>query len=272
DTADITVNIPTADLSLSKVASDPSPLEGDTITYTITILNTGPDAATAVTVTDLLPSGVSYVSALPSQGSYVSGTGVWTVGSLASPSSATLVLTVTVDSGTGGTTITNTAEVSASDQADPDSTPNNGIGSEDDQDSAAITVQSADLSLTKIVDNATPAEGATIAYTVTVSNAGPDTATNVTVTDLLPTGVTYVSDLPSQGSYVSGSGVWTVGSITSGGSATLAITVTVDAATSGSTITNTAEVTASDQADPDSTVNNGVGSEDDQDTADITVA
>ena len=42
--------------------------------------NNGPDAATNVTLQDLLPAGVTFVSATPSQGTYNSGTGVWNVG------------------------------------------------------------------------------------------------------------------------------------------------------------------------------------------------
>ena len=107
----------------------------------------------------------------------------------------------------------------------------------------------ADLSVTKSVDNDVPNEGDTIVYTITVSNAGPDTATNVEVTDQLPDGVTYVSD-DGGGDYDSGTGVWDVGDVANGGSATLDITATVDAGTGGDTIINDAEVTAVDQADP----------------------
>ncbi|NJN76168.1 MAG: DUF11 domain-containing protein, partial [Synechococcaceae cyanobacterium RL_1_2] len=74
-----------------------------------------------------------------------------------------------------------------------------------------ITVgASADLSLTKTVDNASPNVGDNVVYTVTVNNTGPSDATNVDVTDQLPAGLTYVSD-DSGGAYNSGTGVWTVG-------------------------------------------------------------
>ena len=80
----------------------------------------------------------------------------------------TLTLTATVDAGTGGSTITNTAAVTASDQTD--SNPAN------DTDSADLTVQSIDLAVTKTVDNATPNEGATVSYTVTLTNKERPTA------------------------------------------------------------------------------------------------
>ncbi|MGQ0723428.1 MAG: hypothetical protein ACT4PE_17910, partial [Candidatus Eiseniibacteriota bacterium] len=108
----------------------------------------------------------------------------------------------------------------------------------------------SDLAVTKVVDDPAPSEGGTVVYTVTVSNGGPNAATGVELTDLLPAGVTYVSDVPSQGTYTSGTGLWVVGSLANAASATLDIAATVDLGTSGATLTNTASVTASDQADP----------------------
>ena len=55
---------------------------------------------------------------------YASGTGLWTIGALASGASIALNLTVTVNA---AGSYTNAAQVTASDQTDPDSTPNNGI-------------------------------------------------------------------------------------------------------------------------------------------------
>jgi uncharacterized repeat protein (TIGR01451 family) len=129
-----------ADLQLTKVVDDGTPNEGDTVTYTVMVTNAGPNNATGVEVTDLLPAGVTYQSDTPSQGTYDSGTGVWAVGGLNNGLSTTLTLVATVDAGTGGSTITNTADVTASDQADPNAANNTA--------SADITVSSADLQLT----------------------------------------------------------------------------------------------------------------------------
>lgn len=112
-----------------------------------------------------------------------------------------------------------------------------------------------DLAVTKGVSNATPAEGAAISYTVTVSGAGADGATSVTVSDVLPAGVTYQSSSASQGSYASGTGIWTVGTVASGDTATLTLSVTVNSGTSGSTITNTASLASLTEAEW-STANN----------------
>jgi uncharacterized repeat protein (TIGR01451 family) len=236
---------PSADISVTKSVDDASPDEGATIIYTITVTNqSSTEDATGVVVTDALPSGVTYVSD-NGGGSYVSGTGVWTVGSLTATSSDTLNITATVDAATAGTTITNTATRTASSPNDPNAA--------NDSDTADITPGPfADLSITKTVDVASPAEGDTITYTITVTNNGPDDATGVEVTDLLPSGVTYVSD-DGGGSYVSGTGVWSVGSLIASSSGTLNIDATVDSLPEGSSITNTATISASTPIDPDST-------------------
>ena len=139
---------------------------------------------------------------------------------------------------------------------DVDSDANSG----GDLDFRDISIDNADLRLTKTVNNATPAVGLNVVFDVSVTNDGPRDATGVEVTDLLPSGYTYVSD-NSGGNYNSGTGVWTVGNLNNGNSSTLQITATVN----GSGIFfNSAEVTASDLNDPDSTPNNDVASEDDQ--------
>jgi uncharacterized repeat protein (TIGR01451 family) len=106
----------TADLSVTKTVDKSTANVGDTLTYTIGIINNGPDNATGVNVKDILPSGLTFISATSTVGSYATTTGIWTIGGLMDNASTTLTLVATVDSGTEGQTITNTA-VGASDQA-----------------------------------------------------------------------------------------------------------------------------------------------------------
>lgn len=122
----------TADLELTKRGDIPAPYEGDSLVYTVTLTNRGPDDATGVEVSDPLPAGVTYLWHRVSQGSYEATTGRWIVGSLAASASAKLEITVSVDSSTAGRAIVNTAEVTKADQADPDSIPANGRLGEDD--------------------------------------------------------------------------------------------------------------------------------------------
>jgi uncharacterized repeat protein (TIGR01451 family) len=130
----------------------------------------------------------------------------------------------------------------------------------------------ADLSLTKTVSNASPASGASISYTLTVSNSASSTsaASGVAVLDLLPLGVSFVS-ASGTGSYNSGTGVWSVGSLAVGASASITLNVTVTAS-AGAVVTNNAEVSASSVEDIDSVAGNGSTSEDDDASASFTVS
>ncbi len=119
-----------------------------------------------------------------------------------------------------------------------------------------------DLELEQSFDPAEVDVDAATTLTVVVTNQGPADATGVEVTEVLPEGVTYVRDDAT--TYDSASGVWTIGSLPNGGSATLAITVIVDEAGAHVAV---AEVTAADQTDVDSTPADGEG--DDWDDATV---
>lgn len=228
------------------------------VTLTIKVYNDGPYDATGVDVKDLLPSGLTYLSYTASTGTtYSSGTGIWSVGNLLNGASKTLNLTVKAAS--SGTSTTNFAEVWQSDQYDPDSTPGNDSTTEDDD--ASLEVLVADLRLAESVNVA----GSNAVFTITLRNDGPDDATGVKVKTGLPTltsAYTFVSYGSTLGTYDSGAGVWTVGTLTDGAAATLTITTT----TSGSLSVNwveVSEVSAADQVDPDSVPNNNSRTEDD---------
>jgi uncharacterized repeat protein (TIGR01451 family)/gliding motility-associated-like protein len=258
DSIGITPN-PVSDIELNMVVDNATPLVGDNVVFTITVSNVGPSNATGIEVTDLLPDGYTYVSD-NAAGSYVSGSGLWTTGNIASGSSATLTITALVNA-TGD--YNNIAEVTAADNLDPDSTPANGDLTEDDMDETNITpIAVSDLSLTKTVDNATPLVGSDVVFTITVSNAGPSEATGIQITDLLEDGYTYVSD-NSGGTYDEVTGIWNPGNLTIGSSASMQITANVNVSGDYS---NTAEITAADNLDPDSTPANGIATEDDQDS------
>jgi uncharacterized repeat protein (TIGR01451 family) len=119
-----------ADLELSQTVDNPNPDVGDQITFALTLTNKGPGIASRVEVTDILPPELSFVSAFALQGSYNSTAGVWEVGNLRDNLSRTLTITANVN--TAGSII-NTAEVTAVNEADPDSIPGNNNPNEDDQ-------------------------------------------------------------------------------------------------------------------------------------------
>ncbi|QYS91685.1 DUF11 domain-containing protein [Flavobacterium covae] len=104
----------------------------------------------------------------------------------------------------------------------------------------------SNLGITKTVSNTTPNVGSNVTFTLTVTNAGPSNATGVTVNDLLPSGYTFVSNSSSVGTYNSGTGVWTIGTLANGAIGTLNIVATVK--DTGSYV-NTATVTGT-EVDP----------------------
>ncbi len=232
-TASATETPQQADLTVSNVVSNPTPNVGDTVTYTVTLTNAGPNAATNVTLSDAVPAGLSNVTTAPGAGtSYANG--VWTVPGLAKGGTVTLTFTGTVSDPSAHTS---TATVTHSDQFDP-TTP--------DTASATETPQQADLTITNVVNKTTPNVGDVVTYTVTLSNAGPNAATNVTVGDAVPAWLSGVTTTPAPGTSFS-NGVWTVPSLAKNGSVTLTFTGTVS---DPNAQTSTATVTHSDQYDP----------------------
>ena len=106
-----------ADLTISKTDSADPIAPGGAFTYTISVENVGPDAATGVQVTDTLPTGVTLLSTSTTQGTCSDAAGVVTcnVGDLALSGLATIAIVVTAPS--TETTLTNTAGVTS--DADP---------------------------------------------------------------------------------------------------------------------------------------------------------
>jgi uncharacterized repeat protein (TIGR01451 family) len=123
----------TADLAVTVTASDTTPVVGDRIDYTVKATNHGPAAASGVvidTVTDSTPAGgLSYFAHTQTAGTYTPQNGDWSIPSLGTGSTATLVITVDVV-GTG--THVTTASRAASSPVDPN--PGN--------DAASVTVVS----------------------------------------------------------------------------------------------------------------------------------
>jgi uncharacterized repeat protein (TIGR01451 family) len=202
-----------------------------------------------VTLTDTLPSGVTFDSATPTQGtcSEASGTVECALGTIADAGSAGVEIKVTPQ---GAGDITNQATVT-SELADRDS--------EDTSASAVTTVRAAaDLSLTGSDSPDPVLAGEQLTYTLTAQNAGPQEATGVTLTDTLPAGVTFESATPTQGTCSETSGTVTCSLGALADEATTGVEIKVRRATPG-TITNQAEVSSS--AHDSDTGNNSVSIE-----------
>ena len=255
---------PVSDLSIAKIIDNDTPAVGSTVTFTLTLQNDGPSDATGIAIEDVVPSGYDNVVAVTPGATVVGNTISWSGIALANGDNAAFEFTARVlASGNYG----NRAQIIASDNLDPNSDPASGYatddlgdGIEDNDESNTVDVNPtavSDIEISKTVNVANPWVGSNVVFTITVVNNGLSDATGVEVTDNLPTGYTYVSD-NSGGNYTSG--VWTVPTIASGSSRSIQITATVNPT---GNYTNTVEVTASDNADPDSTPNNGDIAEDD---------
>ncbi len=108
-----TVTVPAyADVAVAMTDSPDPVTTGTSLSYSITVTNNGPDDAAGVTMTDTLPSGTSFVSVTPSQGSCNSagGTVSCALGNLNNTASATVTVVVTPNA---AGSIDNTAQVSA---------------------------------------------------------------------------------------------------------------------------------------------------------------
>jgi uncharacterized repeat protein (TIGR01451 family) len=205
------------------------------------VVNNGPSDATGVTLTDMLPAGLEFVSA-DAGCSEAAGVVTCAVGALADAATATYTVTVRAPFALGDQTLTNTVLVDGNE---------GDLVAANDTDQAATTVgPSADLAIAKTAGAATA--GATAVWTIVVQNHGPSAASPVEVVDPLPAGSGLVSATPSQGSCsAAGAGIACgLGSIASGAAAQIVVVASVPTGTDGLTLRNTATVSAP-QPDPD---------------------
>jgi uncharacterized repeat protein (TIGR01451 family) len=245
---DTRVDIP-ADLGVTVTASPSPVVEGGTLTYKIIVTNNGPGQASNVVVTQQLPAGATFVSASPGQGTFsppANGVLNVSLGSVAPGSAVATIVVVTA--GQAGippnqVTADTTVDVTG-DQIDPDLTNNEAKVS-------VPVLPSADLAVTVAADPSPVLANSPLTYTVAVTNNGPDPATNVSIVDILPTGVTLdgAPTIDTGGTIASATDTGvnaTVPEIDAGATATLTIVVIPSAPGS---ITNAVTVTTADDVD-----------------------
>src|SRR3954464_5024206 len=256
--------VPTANLAVTN-SDAPDPVNsGGTITYTQSITNNGPDAAANANITESIGSGVTFQSiAAPAGWSCttpaVGGTGAisCSIVSLANAASASFTVIVNVTAVSGS--ITNT--ISGSSDASDTVLANNSA-------TATTTVTpppSADLGITKSTPTTNAAPGAAVAYTIVVTNHGPDTATAVTMTDTLPATLLFQSISAPAGYVCTTPAAGTTGTISCTGSslansATATFTLNVPSVSNANgSIANTASVSGT-PSDPSSGNNSQLSS------------
>ena len=226
-----TLSIPVSVLTIAATASASTASPGTTVSYTITVTNSGQVAYPAAAFTDAL-AGVlddaSYnndASATAGSVSFASPSLSWT-GSLAIGASATVTFSVTVNSPDAGNKVLSSTITSAS------AGNNCASGSSDPRCATAVTVLVPGLTMAVTANTASTTPGATVGYTVTVTNSGQTPYTGAAFADSLAgvlSDASYNGDASATAgsvSFASPDLTWT-GNLAVGASATVTFSVTV---------------------------------------------
>jgi uncharacterized repeat protein (TIGR01451 family) len=243
-----------ADLAVAKSAAPTLVEPGGVVTYTLTVTNNGPSAAQFITVTDVLSGGSlgGVVDTSSGVNVAISGNGVtFTVGSLSAGNAVTMVYTATAPS-LG--VMTNSAVVtSAVDD----------LGGGDNQAGATVLVNATDLALAKAAAGGTAVAGQPFTYTLTITNNGPLTATQVVITDALSGGAVFSAVVASTEpaslthSFVGAQATFTVTNIAP--SSVFTIVYTVLPPVNGGVFSNTAVIASSVPSDTNPSNDSGGG-------------
>lgn len=228
----VTAVIELADVAVIKQQSPDPLLPGQLGTYIITVENLGPSSAQNVLLTDVIPPQISGAEYSLNGVDFFPWTGTLSLGTLVNGETLTILIRGMVSTNPG--VITNTAVVSST---TPDPNPDNNTSTV-----ISPNVASADISVVKTASPNPVTAGEVLTYTLTVSNAGPDDAQNVVLTDAVPgtlTGVQFSID--NGATFIPWTGLYLIGTLTDGETKTIIIRGTVSMAASG-TITNTAVI------------------------------
>lgn len=205
---------PSCDLSVAVTASSDPIVLSNNITYTISVTNHGPSPATGVTLTNILPTGATFVSAT---GSYTTNGNrvIHNLGGMSKDAATTVTMVVRAD--VLGT-LTNTTTVTSS-QTDPN--PDNNLA----LITSAVSIPRADVAVSVIgLPNPVPVRG-TLTYSILVTNAGPAVATGVILTNVLPPGMSNLIISPT-GTVAGGVVTCNLGNMAAGSSVSISITGT----------------------------------------------
>jgi uncharacterized repeat protein (TIGR01451 family) len=252
----------TANLAVTNVGSPNPVIAGNNITYTVTVTNNGPGTSANVVLSETQPTNTTFVSI-----AYASGTTGWScsgtayscsIASLPVGSSTTFTVVAKVGSAVAsGTVITDTASVSAT-TIDPN--PSNNYAT---VTTVVATAGQADLGITKTGTPNPVLAGNNITYTIVVTNNGPATSSNVTMTDTLPANTTVVSITPPSTptgwtcpAASGGTQTCTNSSLAASTTSTFTLVLNVTSGTAPKTaITNSAAISSSSTTDPNSANN-----------------
>lgn len=227
------------DLVLDKETDKEAVSPNETITYTVTVTNDGPSAASGVQFLDNLPTGVTFKSLSVSKGgvslNHSNGVITGSLGTMNNGDVVVVTILATVKATASGVLV-NEAEVSAPNEEN--------ILNNYDEVENEVTPK-IDLSIDKS-DSADPVKpGQTFSYLLRIKNNGPSNATGVQIVDDLPAEVTFVSASRTNVSSIPGQLVFDIGNLASGATVDVTINVKVNAGVTG-TFINHSEVSGNE--------------------------
>lgn len=197
------------DLAVTKTDNLTQVGAGQTLTYTIGYSNVGTQGATGVVLTDELPANLTFSSANNPGWTQSDDTLTYTVGTVAAGATGNVTLQLTVASSAQvDDTITNTVEIADDGTNGADTNPDNNSDTDSD------TVGGVNLAIAKTANNNIAIAGQTIVYTITVTNVGAGAAPDVSVSDVLPAGTTFVSATAPSGFAITAPAAGSSGTVT----------------------------------------------------------
>ncbi len=198
---------------LNMIISNSTPKVRDIVTYTLSIINNGPDAASGINIKNIVPQVYSHVGIINNSGTFRSRAVAWSAVNVSASAIIKLTFQVEVKAST------NTAneylkieKITASDQLDLNSSYNSRP--------LRINPQFADLALSITVSNRNPNVEDTVTYTLSITNNEQHPAVEISIENRVPFGytdITNASDILSSSNLIwsrlslNNSGTWNIG-------------------------------------------------------------
>ncbi len=246
-----TVITPGVDLFINKGVTGPAGTPGGSMLYNITYANNGTDTASNVVITDVLPANVSYISS-NAFGHDVGVSGNTVIFTRTTPLSTTLSGSISMRVGVSpalsvGATVTNVVRIGSS---SVDANPADNVFTR----TTTLAAPIYNLGVSKNYAAGLGYIGTPITYSLSFNTSSNITATNVVLTDTLPTGMDYVSSSgtinnPTPAAIapptVNGNQItWNLGSFVPGGSGSISLAAQISNSVSpGTLLSNTTGIT-----------------------------